>query len=121
VCFQPMPWDDFARQRPTGEAWDFRVYAQPDNFYSHEFADSNQWVCFRLMAPDSEQALFGYARVGSAAAVELLDLVQSGGGGKVSVILRLGVPEGLKSRRGVVIEKVVSPRWLYLDPPDSGS
>jgi hypothetical protein len=40
---------------------------------------------------------------------------------KTNLILRLMVPEGLQSRRGVVIEKVMSPRWIYLEPPDPGS
>lgn len=121
VCYQPMAWDDFALQRPTGRSLDFRVYAEKDNFHSHEFADSDKWVCFRLTALDGEETLFGYAQTGSAEAVELLRQIEQQGGGRVSLILRLGIPEGLQSRRGVVIEKLLCPRWLYVDPPDSGS
>lgn len=121
VCYQPMKWDDFALQRPVGTSLDFRVHAEVDNFFSHEFADSDQWVCFRLTALASEEPLFGYARVGSAEAAEMHALVESVQGGSVSVILRLSIPEGLQSRRGVVIEKVLNPRWIYLDPPDTGS
>jgi hypothetical protein len=121
VCYQPMKWDDFARQRPTGKSLDFRVYAQADNFFSHEFANSDEWECFRLTARESDESLFGYARAGSAEAAEMRALTASGRDGSVSAILRLSIPDGLGSRRGVMIEKVLNTRWIYIDPPDSGS
>ena len=121
VCYQPMEWDDFANQRPVGTSLDFRVYAERDNFYSHEFADADEWVCFRLTVLDGEETLFGYARTGSPEARQMLDLIQTNQRGAVSLILRLGIPEGLNSRRGVVIEKVLSSLWMYMDPPDSSS
>ncbi len=117
VCHQPMAWDDYASQRPNGTTMDFRVYAQPDVFFSHEFADSKKWHCFRLTALDSEETLFGYIAIDAPEARTLLDLIQMNGNQRTSLILRLSIPHGLKSRRGVVIDKVVSPRWLYLDPP----
>jgi len=76
-------------------------------------------LCFRLTALDSEETLFGYAAVDSLEAQTLLQLMEANGGRKTSMILRLGIPEGLQSRRGVMIEKVISPRWIYLDPPES--
>jgi len=119
VCYQPMKWDDFVSQRPAGTSLDFRVYAERDNFYSHEFSDSKQWISFRLTSLDSDETVFGYARAGSTEAMELLDLLVKNNGRKSTVILRLSIPEGLRSHRGVVIEKLMSPRWLYLDPPES--
>lgn len=121
VCHQPMPWDEFARERPAGTSLDFRVYAEQDSFFSHEFADSGRWLCFRLTALDSEETLFGYISADSGEARGLLDLIDANRGGKVSLILRLGIPEGLQSRRGVMIEKVINSRWLFIDAPDSTS
>lgn len=121
VCYQPMKWDDFAKTKPRGSSYDFRVYVEPDNFFSHEFADSTHWNCFRLTALDSEETLFGYATTDSEISKTILDLLQRNGGRRSSMILRLGIPEGLQSRSGVVIEKLLSPRWLYIDPPDSQS
>lgn len=121
VCDQPMPWDRFAMERPAGKSMDFRVYAERDMFFSHEFADAGRWLCFRLTALDSEETLFGYAATDSAEARELLEVIEKNGGRRVSVILRLGIPEGLQSRRGVVIEKMLGSRWLYLDSPDASS
>ena len=120
VCYQPMAWDDFVAQRPSGTSLDFRVYVERDHFYSHEFADSDHWTCFRLTAMDSEETLFGYAHAGSDEAQALLKLMDNNGGNKTAIILRLGIPSGLLSRRGVVIEKLLSPRWLYLTPPAAG-
>jgi len=121
VCDQPMPWDEFALERPAGRSLDFRVYVERDMFFSHEFSDADRWLCFRLTALDSEETLFGYAAVDSVEARTLLDLLEAGTGRKTSMILRLGIPEGLQSRSGVMIEKVINPRWIYLDPPVSQS
>ncbi len=121
VCYQPMKWDDFAVQRPAGTSLDFRVYVERDNFYSHEFVNAERWTCFRLTALNSDETLFGYAPAGSAEAQALLNLTSLNGGQPATLLLRLVIPEGLLSRRGVVIERLLSPRWLYLDPPDSGT
>jgi hypothetical protein len=121
VCYQPMPWDAFVRQRPSGVSLDFRVYLENDNFYNYEFANDEQWVCFRLTALGGEEAVFGYAKAESDVANALLRQLESHGAERVSLLLRLTIPEGLQSRNGVVIEKLLSPRWLYLDPPDSSS
>lgn len=121
VCYQPMGWDDYVTRRPAGESLDFRVYAELDSFYSHEFADSDQWTSYRLTALDSEETLFGYVAADSPEAQILKNLVGQNAGRRTTLILRLMIPEGLASRRGAVIEKVVNSRWLYMDPPDSGS
>lgn len=116
VKYQPMPWDQFATKRPDDRSFDFRVYAQPDTFYSHEFQDETQWACYRLTAPDAEEVLFGYVRRGSETEAEIAPL--TGGIRHASLVLRLQIPPGLKSPKGVVMEKVVSPRWLHITPPD---
>jgi len=121
VCYQPMKWDDFAAQRPTGTSLDFRVYVERDSFYSHEFADEKLWTCFRLTALDNEEALFGYARSGSEEAQAMLRMINENDGRKASLILRLIIPEGVRSPRGVVIESLLSARWIYIVPPDPGS
>lgn len=117
VCFQPMPWASYAAERPKGEALDFRLWAVPDQFFSHEFTDSKRWRCFRLTAKGAEEHLFGYVLAGSDACRELEAVCRSSAGQKASVVLRLRIPEGSVSPRGVVIEKIVAPRWLILDDP----
>lgn len=121
ICHQPMPWDEFARNRPEGSSLGFRVYVEKDSFFSHEFSDAGGWLCFRLTTLGAEESMFGYVRADSEEARKLLDLVQNKGRGKASLILRLSIPERLQSRQGVVIEKVLSTRWVYLDPPEDAS
>lgn len=118
VCYQPMPWDQFVEERPSGVSLDFRVYIENDNFFSHEFSDSNRWDCFRLTALNGSEALFGYAAAGGELAQELRGLTEQNRGQRVTIIVRLLVPEGIQSRRGVIIEKILAPRWIYLDPPE---
>jgi hypothetical protein len=117
VCHQPMKWDDFVARRPAGTSLDFRVYVKTDNLYSHEFANSDQWACYHLTALESEEYLFGYVRTDNPEAAVLRQLIDQNGDRPTTLILRLMVPEGLKSPRGVVIEKVTNPRWLYVDSP----
>jgi hypothetical protein len=117
VCRQPMPWDEYFAKRPQGSSLDFRVWAEPDQLFNHEFSDARRWKCFRLTAKGSEEHLFGYALAGSEACQEMETLCQSAAGKKASILVRLRIPEGSVSPRGVVIERVVAPRWVILDAP----
>ena len=119
VCYQPMKWDSYATDRPSGTSFDFRVYLEADNFYSHEFSDPLIWNCYRLTALDSEETLFGYAKANEEVALILQEITRQNQGRRASIIVRLTVPDGVQSRRGVVIERVLSSRWIYLDPPDT--
>ena len=121
VTYQPMNWDDYARQRPPGTTMDFRVFVEEDHFFTHEFVDSTRWASFRLTVPGGEETLFGYAPRDGTVAAELLGLIEQNDDKPAAVILRLNLPAATKSRRGVIIDKVMSPRWIYVDPPDSGS
>ncbi|MEN9975782.1 MAG: hypothetical protein RLZZ282_1788, partial [Verrucomicrobiota bacterium] len=117
VCFQPMKWDDWVAQRPPDKSLDFRVYIERDHLYSHEFADATHWVSYRLTALESVETLFGYAPAQSELAKSLNSLIEKAPKHKTSVILRLSIPQGLQSPRGVVIEKLMTSRWLYVDAP----
>jgi len=121
VCYQPMPWDDYARQRPAGVSMDFRVYAVRDSFYSHEFANSERWNSYHLTAYNSEEVLFGYVPKGGDLDNEISKLMEKEKTNKVSLILRLNVPQGIQSHRGVIIEKVVNNRWLIINAAGAGS
>jgi len=117
VCYQPMPWDDYATQRPTGVSLDFRVVARPDSFFSHEFSSASQWLCLQLNAPGSMEFLYGYASAESEVAAQIANLIHQNGDNETSMILRLLIPENLQSKRGVIVEKLVSTQWLFTEPP----
>jgi hypothetical protein len=120
VCYQPMDWDRYVAERPTS-AMDFRVWVTPDSHYSHEFSDAGRWRCYRLMTRGSEEHVFGYSPADSDVARELDGYFQSNPGGKATVIVRLRVPAGSSSPNGVVIEKLVEPRWMYVTDPSKDS
>jgi hypothetical protein len=119
VTYQPMNWDDYAAQRPAGTSMEFRVYAETDHFFSHEFANSNRWASFRLTTNEGVETLFGYAPAGEAAAAMLTSIIEQSTDKRAAVILRLSLPDGLQSRRGVIIEKVIGSQWVRVNPPES--
>lgn len=121
VTYQPMNWDSYARDRPKGTTLDFRVSAKPDNLFSHEFVNQEKWSCYLLTAPAREEFLWGYAAKNGEADTILRALLRNNTGSHkpVSVILRLGLPQEMRSLRGVIIEKVLSSRWAYVVPPDA--
>lgn len=118
VCYQPMEWDAYCKDRPEGSL-DFRVRVLEDNYFSHEFSDSTKWACFQLSALRSDQVMFGYVDRQSETGQQLVKLQQMNHGRQISVILRLSKPTDLKSPRGLVIERLMSPRWTYVEPPDA--
>ena len=117
VCYQPMGWDVFVKERPDGYSGVFRVYAEADHYHTHEFADSEQYDCYRLTALGGMETLYGYVKRGAAHAPQIAELVAASGGRPVPLMLDLHLPEGLDSPRGVVVDGLVNPRWLYLDNP----
>jgi len=121
VMYQPMNWDDYARQRPPNSTMNFRVHVEEDHFFTHEYADSDRWASFRLSTPGGDETLFGYAPRGGKLENELLRLIEQNDKKPAPVILRLSLPANTKSHRGVIIEKVASPRWIYVDPPQTES
>jgi hypothetical protein len=98
---------------------EFRVYAETDHFFSHEFANSNRWASFRLTTNEGVETLFGYAPAGEAAAAMLTSIIEQSTDKRAAVILRLSLPDGLQSRRGVIIEKVIGSQWVRVNPPES--
>jgi hypothetical protein len=121
VCYQPMDWNHFATERPPGTCLDFRVFIRPDNFYSHEFTEAAGWKCYALETRGGTQTLFGYAKEDSPVGLHLLDSFEKNGNRELSLILKLSLPVGIQSRRGVVIEKLTNPYWVYLDPPSASN
>ncbi len=117
VCYQPMDWDDYARERPHGTTMDFRVFIEPDTLYSHDFRDSEKWDSFLLTALDSEEVLFGYIRSDNPSAELLRTWFGRFPSRPAAMVLRLSLPEGLQSPRGVVIDEVLAIRWIYIVPP----
>lgn len=117
VCYQPMDWEKYIAERPSAVAMDFRVWAVPDSHYSHEFSNAGRWRCYRLTTRGTENHLLGYAPADSEVARELDGYFRSAPFEVATAIVRLRFPAGGGSPRGVVIEKLVEPRWMHVTDP----
>jgi len=113
VCYQPVPWGRYVDERPAGSE-DFRVRLVPDygGLYSHEFQNEEKWRAMRLTVKGSDEFLIGYVERRSPLEESLLAMLEDNRYRPVSVVLKLRVPEDVQSLRGVVIEELVSKRWL---------
>ena len=121
VCDQPMDWDEFVNQRGAGgQRGDFRVRVVADNFFSYEFSDAEVFDCFRLTTGASYEVLYGYVLKGSVLSGEISKVIKEGGSVSTPMILRLAVPKDAKSKRGVMIEKILTKGWIYLESPGVG-
>ncbi|MBG7608192.1 MAG: hypothetical protein IZT59_09230 [Verrucomicrobia bacterium] len=118
VCYQPMEWDKFAKDRSGGYTGDFRVYVELDSFYTHEFSDSDYYVAFRLTTLNSEEVLYGYVDRRTMLAKRMNKLIAENRGAPAPMILQLEVPENVLSKRGVLVKKLLCARWVYIESPE---
>jgi len=112
--YQPMPIEDFLAQKPQ-ISYDFRVYARPDNFYAFDFADESKYLGFKLSFRDSSEYLHAYVERGSGLAADLIELMRTRGFRNSPMILRVKFPEKGRGPRSVVIQKIVSKMWAFVD------
>ncbi len=115
VCYQPMEWDDFVKNRPANYRGDFRVYVERDDFYNYEFQDNQIYQSYKLSTLNSHEILYGYVKRDSPAYRLIEESLLQNDGRPAPMMLRLHLPEGLESKSGVSIEKIMTPRWLVID------
>jgi hypothetical protein len=84
------------------------------DYYNFDFKDEKAWRAYRLVSPDGEHLLFGYALRNS-----LLDqqLRPNEPGATVAVTLKIRFPKGDSSEKQVIIEEQVADGWVI--PRDS--
>jgi hypothetical protein len=113
VCHQPMPWERYIKERPTG-SFDFRVSVRADNYYAHEFADQSVYRSLRLETRGSKERLFGYVLKGSEEERSVMAVL-----GRtlrsMPMMLRIEFPEDAVGKRSVLITEVISQSWCLLD------
>lgn len=116
VSYQPMEWGRYVNELPEGRDLDFRVYVSPDydNYHVYQFNEED-WEGYRLATRDSEEFMFGFVERGG----ELHQWIENSvrrNRGRVSLLLRLRVPEGSLAPRSAEITAVVSPQWAIVSP-----
>lgn len=113
VGWSSMTWEDFLKRKPTQET-EFRIYANPTNYYNYDFTDETKWISFRLDAPTGEKWIYGYAPAGSEIASQMAAAVRSG---RIPYTLMLKFPADSKAPNQVIISKIVAGGWMVKDAP----
>jgi len=121
VAYQPMALEEYIASKPS-EAMEFRMYvARDDRFYNFEFSDAERYLCVMLTERDTDAYLFGYVERGSRVHQDVEALMKNSVAGREPAIVRIRFLPQTPSRRSVLIEKIVAPRWIYPAEPDSSS
>lgn len=119
VCYQPISWKIFSNVK-SSIAMDMRVMVKPDAHYTMNFSEEDDYVCFRMVTRDNQKPIYGYVKKSSPVWHDLRIFFtakkQTSLDGE-PLILRLRVPEHGIAKNGVIIERFLSDRWLYLDSP----
>ncbi len=119
VSYQPITFAELLEKRPT-ESVDMRVYGTLEDFYAYEFTEDLGYLCVRMTAKGTDQAIFGYVKKNEPIASELRKHLEAPEGKKKfqPFIFRMRFLPGSKAPRSVLIEKVVSTFWAYPTNPD---
>jgi hypothetical protein len=91
-----------------------RVNAQLSDYYNFEFGEPQNMQIFQSVALGS--SIHGYARRGTQAHRDLLEILSDGNEHRVTLQLR----KVINSSRLLIIEEFLSPTWLYSGPEARG-
>ena len=111
VGYQRIPWKEYRASRPAEKVY-LRVQARLDGYYNFEFADSQEWSCFRLNHPDGEGAIYGYVKRLSEIDRQLRDAMGRDEKGADYLILGLRFPENPQSDHALHIDEILQRGWV---------
>jgi hypothetical protein len=108
-----IAWDKFTSSKPaTGHV--FRVTLSEVDYYNFDFSDDSKWRSYRLLSPDGETSLYGYAPKDS----DLDRRIRPDSESKnIPLTLSLKFPPEAKSDRQVEIERLVTEGWVEEEDP----
>ncbi|MCP5536337.1 MAG: hypothetical protein H7A51_08910 [Akkermansiaceae bacterium] len=122
VCYLPVPWDEYL----SGEVKKpmvMRVFIKRDTFFAYEFRDEAMYDCYQLTARDSDDHLFGFVKKGSETAMDINRFIgrvkEHGGNDREPIMLEIRFPDDTRSKKCVVIDRMVAPRWTYVKSPEA--
>ncbi|MGJ8644077.1 MAG: hypothetical protein ACSHX9_11755 [Luteolibacter sp.] len=103
-----LSWDELVAEKPTKPVL-VRVFSKPVPYYNFDFSDDSEWVSYRLISPDNEHMLYGYAKRGS-----LLDEQLRPPDPEITtrVTLKISFPEGSVSSSQVKIDELLVEGWV---------
>lgn len=106
----------FKADRPTKPTF-FRVLANRDDYYNHEFANDHEWLCLRLNDTTQDQPIFAYARRGTQLADQITSARLPRSPNQSPVMLRLRFPDRSRSNNQVEIVEFLGTGWIVEPPP----
>ena len=112
VGWSEIPWSEFIAERPSKPLL-FRVSLNKEEYYNFDYSDDAKWQSYRMVSPDGQHILYGYARKDSAV-VEALRMDEAGETLKTTLLLRF--QGGGDSKNQVLIEKIVADGWIEREP-----
>jgi hypothetical protein len=111
VGYCEVPWQDFvARKVTTPTLVRVRVASMP--YYNFDFSSEEDWRAFRLLHPDSDTPLYGYA-ASDASFLKKLPRTNT----STTFTLKIHYPENPRTDDQVIISDFISEGWL----PDAGN
>ncbi len=122
VHYMPMAWDEFIAQRPT-ESLDMRVRVVPVPHYVYDFSDEAKYQCYQVTAKEGEENLYAYVERNSSAGRYLrayFRMISSRSSLGEPLILRLRFPDEARHKKALLVDKVISSRWVVVNDPDEG-
>ncbi len=108
VGWSEVPWEELVKNKPE-EPKLVRVMLKWVDYYNFGFSDENKWRSYRLISPDGETMLYGYAARNS-----LLDQRLRPGepGATVAVTLKIHFRPDEQSPQQVVIDEYLTDGWV---------
>jgi len=114
VGYGELSFADFRQQRPSKPVI-LRAYVRLFEYYNFEFADSSKYICVKLTSENGASSLYAYCQRGTALARWLeSDLASTGPSSFKGYTMRVAFPPDAKSNQCVLLDKVITPRWLML-------
>lgn len=111
VGWSEVPWDKLIESRPTRPVL-VRATLRWIDYFNFGFSDESKWRSYRLVSPDGEHTLYGYAERNSLLDQRLRPGDQSA---SVAVTLKIRFPEDGETRNQVVIDEYLADGWVIPD------
>jgi hypothetical protein len=111
VGWSEMSWEKFLATKPT-TSQAFRVTLSAVDYYNFAFLDESKWHSYRLLSPDGEHSLYGYAEKGSVLDLKICPTEDMK---VVTLMLSLKFPAGALSNSQVEIVSFIAEGWVEDD------
>lgn len=109
-----MSFQELRTKRPTKPVL-MRTYVRLFDYYNYEFSDSKKYLCIKLLSESGDNSVYAYCERGTPLAQWMeRDLASTGPTGFKGYTMLISFPPDAQSNQCVILDKVVTQRWLSL-------